>query len=215
MPANLLIQPTVGRGRIVRKTLVILVCLLIASSPLLLYGFALYGPRSIVWKYVPLGRYCRYGEVDADNSLVGMTKSQMLSVLGSPDRTEGPFSRWWPRYQERDKDHSALMFTYDDFLNVINVSLFENESTVTQPLPLNVDTYRNESPEVRHRMHLGLVELSKQGRLPNQLRTAHDVERVFPNADFVDTWFYEVRMLGYIVVTFDSQGKAEKPYVDW
>jgi hypothetical protein len=64
-------------------------------------------------------------------------------------------------------------------------------------------------------MHLGLVELSKQGRLPNQLRTAHDVERVFPNADFVDTWFYEVRMLGYIVVTFDSQGKAEKPYVDW
>jgi hypothetical protein len=198
-----------------RKTLVILVCLLIASSPLLLYGLALYGPRSIVWKYVPLGRYCRYDEVVADNSLVGMTKSKLLSVLGSPDRTEGPFSRWWPRYQKVDKDHSALIFRYDESLNITSVSLFENESTVTQSLPMNLDTYRNESPEARHRMHLALVELAKQGRLPNQLRTLHDVDRVFQKADFVDTWFYEVRMLGYIVINFDSGGKAEQPYIDW
>jgi hypothetical protein len=193
----------------------ILICLLMVSSPLLLYGFVAHGPRCIVWKYIPIARYFRYDEVVADSTLVDVTKSSIVSVLGTPDRTEGPFSRWWPRYQLADKDHSALMFQYDESLDIVGVSLFENGSSVTRSLPLDLDTYHNEPPEVRHRMHLALVNLAKQGRLPDQLRTVHDVERFFPVADFVDNWLYDVEGLGYIVVSFDSSGRSGTPYVDW
>lgn len=182
-----------------------------------LAAFAAFGPSYAVWRLIPAARAWRAQEILADSSLIGLNHSGVRARLREPDAVHGPYSWWSLGDLPPDAELSALVFRYDDALNIAKVWVRETRSPETKPLPLDLDQYRHSDRETRHRMHLALAELSKKGKLPHELRTIDDVERFFPRARFVSQWRYETAgfAVGTVVVSFNRDRVVDEVYEDW
>ncbi len=168
-----------------------------------------YSPYS-AWRNLPFARGWLHGEVLNDPTHVGSNKSEVLAKLGEPTNRQGPYS-WWSLIDgdSPKQERSALMFRYDDSLVISRIMLYgvrAPEDKSMEPLSIDLDAWKDSSDEVQHRMNLDLVNKSKRGEIPAELRTLADVEKYFPRARYVDHWNYSTGMLQSIAMSFDPDG---------
>ena len=105
------------------------------------------------------------------------------------------------------------MFHYDGALDITRVTIpdhrFPHHLKVT-PIPLNLHTWKDEDYETRHRMNIDLVERFAKGNLPEGLKSLDDVEKYFPDLNFVHHWNYTTGVFLSVVMSFDRHGVVEE-----
>lgn len=164
------------------------------------------------------GRSSKIAKILADDkSLIGITKDDVMSLLGPPDAICGPNSWWSISNPDAKEDLSALHFYYDEQHNIRDIHLSDSRASANELVPLNLESYGSEDPKTQHGMHLNLVDLFKNGKLPDELRNRRDVECFFPKAYFVEYWTYRKGFLEFtsMDVDFNSDGKVESVREDF
>ncbi len=128
--------------------------------------------------------------------------------LGEPSHNFGRYSWWW--VEANTSERSSLSFRYDEHLNITRVTIPNHtvpEIFDDTPIPINLDAWKNEDDDTRHRMNLDLVNRWGNGDFP-QLKTLDDVERYFPKARYVHVWNYTTGIFLSVALSFDRDGKV-------
>lgn len=102
------------------------------------------------------------------------------------------------------------MFHFDEHLNIARVTMPDHtvpDIFEDTPIPMNLDTWKNEDDDTRHRMNLDLVNRWGNGEFP-ELKTLDNVELYFPNAQYVHTWNYTTGILLSVAMSFDRDGNV-------
>jgi hypothetical protein len=143
-----------------------------------------------------------------DASLIGLTKDEMRVRFAKPKSIGYPHSTWYPNNDSREE--GGLLFRYDQELNVLSVYFAypDHDYVAPEPLAIDLKSWHAQSLHTKRRMNADLVARSEREELPAELRTIHDVERLFPNTQFSDCWNYPSKLFESTAVLFDRNGKV-------
>ena len=163
---------------------------------------------TLVWRYFPWIRGLHHTAVLNDATLIGASEDAVRTRLGEPSHNSGRYSWWW--VEAHTSERSSLNFLLDENLNITRVTIPNHtvpEIFDDSPIPINLDTWKNEDDDTRHRMNLDLVNRWGNGDFP-QLRTLDDVDRYFPKARYVHDWTYTTGIFLSVALSFDRDGKV-------
>jgi hypothetical protein len=141
-----------------------------------------------------------------DETAVGMNKQDILSEFGKPGIIT---------------IHGVLrpvVFRFDETRKLIMVvksrqALSEKASTI----PMDFAAYSEATAADQRSMLYDLVRQSENGELPDELKTADDVQRTFPDVMIREYWRYEPTLMstGAILCFDDETGVCDEVIEDF